>query len=103
MRNLYILILLLTSQRCFSQAWTKKKGSGYQQIGFSYLTNNSIYNRDGAETQLNRAVSDVTISEYIEYGLTDKITLSASIPFKLESTSDEIYGVTKLTLKTSDE
>lgn len=91
MRTLFFLTLILITQFCLAQAWTKKKGAGYQQIGVSYIKNNRIYNREGNEFQLNRAVSDITISEYVEYGFTDKFTLSASIPFKVESTSSEIY------------
>ena len=91
MRNLFLVIIVLSSQLSFSQAWTKKKGSGYEQIGVSYIKNNRIYNRDGNELQLNRAVTDITLNEYLEYGITDKITVSVIVPYKMVSTSTEIY------------
>lgn len=64
------------------QAWTKQKGKYYTQIGASYLSFNSLINGTGDLIPLNKTFTDLTIQAYGEYGLTDKLTLSASLPFR---------------------
>ena len=51
-----ILILLLSvgiaSNTLFSQAWIKPKGSGYTQLGYSYIQASKIYGIKNIEEQL---------------------------------------------------
>ena len=92
--NILAVLMLLFSvmDESFGQAWTRKKGGGYAQIGFSNISANSLYsNRDGVDQiDLPREVTDNTLQFYGEYGLTDKLTLSTSIPLKILETSDEV-------------
>ena len=86
MKYILIPLLLVLPYISPAQAWLKKKGKGYQQIGFSSISNNRIYNRSNPELQLRRPVNDMTISEYFEYGITHKLTFVANIPFKMVNT-----------------
>ena len=93
-----ILILLLSvgiaSNTLFSQAWIKPKGSGYTQLGYSYIQASKIYGIKNIEEQLRRVVTDQTIQGYLEYGLGNNLMLTASIPFKILNTGNEIYQTT---------
>ena len=95
----YAFNLLLVSVLIFStvdttlgQAWTRKKGGGYAQLGFSNISANSLYSNQGGIDQidLRREVTDNTLQFYGEYGLTDKLTISTSIPLKFVETADEV-------------
>jgi hypothetical protein len=72
------------------QAWTRAKGGYYVQIGGSYLQANSLLNGTSKPIPLNREVTDITLQAYAEYGLTQKITLSAQVPFKLLSVKNTV-------------
>lgn len=88
---IWILVFMI-SDNSFGQAWTRKKGGGYAQLGFSNISANSLYSNTGGidEIDLNREVTDHTLQLYGEYGLSDKLTLSTSIPLKIVETSDEV-------------
>ncbi len=73
------------------QAWTREKGHGYTQVGFSTITYNSLYsgridNLD--QIPIPREVVDQTIPIYGEYGITNKLTVSAEIPLKWVKNQD---------------
>lgn len=91
-RLLKVLLIaaLFVVQTGFSQAWLKKAGEGYAQIGFSTLTGKSIYNGTEEELGLNRTLVDNTIQLYGEYAVSDKFTVITSIPYKLISTGEEV-------------
>ena len=93
MTRTFILILLISTlaQSTFAGGpWPRKKNSGYAQIGFTYVGYNSFYNHEGKVVDLRRKVTDVTGQAYVEYGLTDRITFSAVLPFKYVSSADKI-------------
>ena len=70
--------------------WPRKKKSGYAQLGFTYLGYNSFYNHDGEVVPMRRAVTDFTTQLYLEYGITDRLTLNTNLPFKYVSASESI-------------
>jgi hypothetical protein len=90
-RVIIILILGIAVRSSFSQAWIKPKGSGYSQIGYSYISSSKIYGVDNLEEQLRRAVTDQTIQGYLEYGVGNNLMFTASVPFKMLSTGNEIF------------
>jgi hypothetical protein len=77
-------ISILNSQ----QAWTRAKGSYYAQIGVSALSYNSLLNKGEENIKLNRDVSDLTIQGYLEYGITNKLTGTLILPFKVTTVSN---------------
>ncbi len=68
-------------------------------LGFSHLSFNSIYVNSNDALNLNRKVTDITISLYGEYGISNKFTLTAAIPIKMVS-SGELNGNTTTFLDT---
>lgn len=88
-----LLLLLLINLRVFAGAWTQKKGHGYEQLSFTYLRYNSLLNGADGTSLLKREVTDLTLQNYLEYGLTDKLTLITVVPFKLLETGEEIRNI----------
>lgn len=85
---LYCTVFLISNQ-LVGQAWTRAQGGGYAQLGLSTITYNSLYgDGDVDDIMLNREVSDRTFQIYGEYGLTDKLTISTSIPIKILETNE---------------
>ncbi|WP_375238460.1 hypothetical protein [Aurantibacter sp.] len=95
MKRLILLLIFITvSQLIQAQsAWTKKKGEGFTQLSFSSIAN---YNNQfgSPDYQTERTITDNTIQLYTEYGLTDKTTLIASVPFKILKAGDATFSNT---------
>jgi len=70
--------------------WPKKKGSGYAQLGFTYVGYNSFFNHEGKVVPLRRSVVDLTSQVYLDYGITERLTLTTNLPFKYVSSSERI-------------
>ncbi|MFC2176040.1 hypothetical protein ACFLR1_03620 [Bacteroidota bacterium] len=88
-----ILLLVTFTQSVFAGGpWPRKKNSGYAQVGFSYLGYNKIFNHEGKVTDLRRNVIDITGQAYVDYGLTDKITFLAVLPFKYVASGEKIVS-----------
>ncbi len=76
-------------------AWTKKEKEIYTQVSFNDISNySSVFNKNGEDFKPSRVITDQTLQFYGEYGLTDKLTLTASIPFKLLKTGDLVNNST---------
>lgn len=88
MKKLVVLLISLGIGSLSAQsAWTKKKGEAFTQVSFSTISDyNKIYGNPDYSTE--RSITDNTLQVYAEYGLTDKITLIANVPFKLIKTGD---------------
>jgi hypothetical protein len=85
----FLLLLLHTGSKA-QQAWTLEKGKYYAQLGFSYLSYNSLLNGSRDNIDLGRSVSDATLQVYGEYGLSKHITLSGVVPLKLLSVKNDM-------------
>lgn len=70
--------------------WTKSKGSGYAQIGVSYIGYSTLFDGNGDIINLRRPVIDLSVQGYLEYGFTDRLTGIAIVPFKFVKTGDEV-------------
>lgn len=91
------LSLLLCCFLCELQAggpWPKKKGEGYAQLAFFAIPSINRLSINAYRTKfLNRAIFDMTADLYAEYGVTNRLTLSAGLPIKFVSASQEVYTV----------
>jgi hypothetical protein len=85
---LLIINVLSNNINHAQQAWTKEKGKFYSQIGASFLTYNALLNEGKEFTPLNRTISDRTLQGYVEYGITNRLMVSAQLPFKMTSVRD---------------
>ncbi len=78
---LFCLPFFLIPQLAQAGAWNQEKGSGFTQLQFNIL--NYQYGAISNErTDLGLLVRDITLNYYVEYGLTNSITLIGSLPFK---------------------
>lgn len=73
---LYVLFISFT----FAGGWTKKKGSGFFQLGTRYLNANQSYNAFGDKVDI-ATIKNYYTSFYGEFGITDNITLIGKLPF----------------------
>lgn len=91
--QLLLLLLLSYSSVLAGGPWTLAKGGGYAQLSFSSISGKSLFNNEGDSYQLYRQVADRTLQAYLEYGLTDKLTLTGNIPLKFVATGEETFDV----------
>ncbi len=91
-RPILLLILLIIGQNIYAQSpWTQKKGSSYYQASLNLINSYDRLHLNGADSwNLSREVSDMTASVYGEYGLNDKITIIAELPYKFLSTGNTL-------------
>jgi len=85
---------------CHAGAWTMKKGKLYDRFGINYYFADEYFDGDGDRRGFasDGEFKDFHLNNYIEFGLTDKITLINSIYYKsIESENDfvkqETWGV----------
>jgi hypothetical protein len=72
-------------------AWVQKKDSYYFKVAVSYLDSDRELNFNGDEVDIlsgdtlsvDASYRDVTISTYLEYGITDRLTVVGTLPFKV--------------------
>lgn len=95
--KLSLLIILLSLSFVELQAggpWTKKKGEGYVQFAAYAIPPINRLSINAYRTKfLNRSIFDATGEFYAEYGLTKRLTLSASLPIKFVSAGQNIAQV----------
>ncbi len=63
-----VAVYILSANYCLAGAWTEPKGGMYEKVSLIYLTENKF--------------NDITIANYLEYGLTDNLSLVSSIFYK---------------------
>ena len=94
------IFILLSIHLCFAGAWTMQKGKLYDKAAFNYYFADDEFNRDGDRTDfaLNGEFRDMNLNNYIEYGLSDRITLINSLYYKSIKKEDDLremktYGI----------
>ena len=86
MRRTFTFLILLATivlmrQEANAGAWTQKRGEGYYKLGLRVVRATRFYDPGGNRISIP-TTGDYTTSFYGEYGLTDRLTLVADIPFK---------------------
>ncbi len=76
-------------------AWPQGEGGGYFNLSFTYLKYHELISDVDLENGfqhhgLKRAVSDHTLNAYMEYGVSDRFTALADVPYKFLSTGNEL-------------
>ncbi|MFH0725476.1 MAG: hypothetical protein V2B19_03850 [Pseudomonadota bacterium] len=98
---LYTAILLLViASTCLAGAWTASKNELYDRLSFNYYYSNEEFNADGDRSGYlhNGKFRDLNLGNYLEYGLTDRLTLINSLYYKYivkedDLRKDETYGL----------
>ncbi|MCF8277822.1 MAG: hypothetical protein K9J17_13895 [Flavobacteriales bacterium] len=90
--TLLLLLFTLTQAAMAGGPWPRKKNSGYAQLGFTYVGYNKFFNHEGKVTDLRRNVTDFTTQLYLDFGITDRLTMTANLPFKYVASSQQIVN-----------
>ncbi|MCP4438863.1 MAG: hypothetical protein GY810_07950 [Aureispira sp.] len=69
------------------QAWTKKKGEFYTQIGASWIGYGTLLNGNNDLLPIWRNVNDFSVQLYGDYGITDKWMVNVNLPIKILTSS----------------
>lgn len=91
MKKLSFLILvsvLFAQITQAQQAWTRPKGKFYSQLGFTHLIYDGIAVAGQFEIpSLDRKVVHHSLQGYVEYGISDKLMVTAVVPFSITSST----------------
>ena len=82
--------------------WTPKKGHGCTQLSYNRIgPYQRLYLANGESQNLSRQITDVTLQGYGEFGISDRTTLLASVPWKLIQSGAAANGM-PLSIPASD-
>ena len=96
-----IIFIFLLPEIISAGAWPQRKGTIYFKLSSSYLFTTKEFNHTGAKLNIfqeriiyeDTSFRDFAVTSYVEYGLTEKLTLISNIPFKiLTSKRTELIG-----------
>ncbi len=78
------LLLFLLPVSCHAGAWAMNQGGLYTKLSCNRYVTDSIFGKGGGRNPLPNKGKfyDNNVTFYGEYGLTDRVTLSASLPYK---------------------
>jgi len=93
-----ILSLILISNLSMAGGpWVKKKGEAYFQFGAGIIpSTHQFFYRANQTLYTNRAITDINLGLYTEYGITNKLTFITQVPFKFVSSAASIDTVSIL-------
>ena len=83
--------MTVSATTSFAGAWTAKKSAFYEKLAFNYYYAHQSFDHSGDRRGMpnNGNFTDYNISNYLEYGLLDNLTLINSLSYKwLESEDD---------------
>jgi len=88
MKKITLFLLLSVSLTIVAQSpWTQKKNKFYAELSFSTISGYSELSGT-PDYNTERLIDDNTVKIYAEYGLSDKTSLIANIPFKMVAAGD---------------
>lgn len=84
------MCLILGSSRVGAGAWVQQKGGYYLKFSTAYLATTEEFNHEGRRLAIleeqpafdDASFRDLNLTGYLEYGLSQRLTLIASLPFK---------------------
>lgn len=93
-----LVLVLLSTSLVSAQAWTQESGRAYVKVSQSFASSSSRYDADGNVVPYNESTNgsfrDRSTYIYGEYGLTDRITFAASVPYKRLYVTDATFEPT---------
>lgn len=84
-----LLTFICTLQAYAGGGWPQEKGKGYFKLSQSWIIANKFYNPEGNTVDIT-TISLYTTSLYAEYGITNRFTAVAYMPFFVRSTLNEV-------------
>jgi protein XagA len=86
-----IFLTSMTPSVVTAQAWTKSKGTGFYKLDFTSIRASDVFDTKGDVVPF-RTLGNYTTSFYGEYGITNKITAIAYVPFFVRNVVNETKG-----------
>jgi hypothetical protein len=80
------VFILLLAAKCIGGAWTMGTGELYERLSFNYYYADTEFS--GNQDHLRKFI-DMNVGNYIEYGLTDNITLINALYYKFLKKEDQ--------------
>lgn len=81
-----------------AQAWTQEAGSAYLKVAQSFASSSSRFDENGTivpyNENTNGSYRDRSMYIYGEFGVTDRLTFAASLPYKRLHVTDETFEPT---------
>ena len=101
MKKIILLLMFFGVQQVYAGGpWVvgKKKGFFQLQATIPIGLYSRLFHREGLEKDiyLHRGVTDTHFQAYLEYGLTDKLTLISQLPFKYVATSQKVNNLQRI-------
>lgn len=85
------LLLMMVAQTAMAGGpWPRAKGHGYAMVSGTYLGYGKMFGPNSDIVNLRRNMTDVTIQAYLEYGISDRLTVLVNLPFKYVASSSTI-------------
>jgi hypothetical protein len=94
--SILLLFLLIGQNDLLAGGWPQPKGGGFFKLDFSFIRARMFYGMDGETYDINGArtmLGYYTTSFYGEYGITNRLTAIAYVPFFVRNTVNEGIGV----------
>lgn len=81
---------------CFAGAWTAQKGGFYEKASFNFYHADKNFDRDGNRRDLtdHGEFTDYNVSNYLEYGLSDDLTVINSLSYKWAENDNDLSRAT---------
>ena len=94
--GLAFLVIGLTCSHSHAGAWTLNKGKLYDRLSLNYYYADDRFDKNADRLRFddNGDFSDINGANYLEYGLTDRITLINSLYFKYIEKDDDVAKTT---------
>jgi hypothetical protein len=86
MASMCLMLVLAFPAAIFSQGWPEDSGSYFLKASQSWTIYNQFFQEDGRKVNVDRTRSFGISSIYGQYGLTDRLTFKAYVPFFVKST-----------------
>ena len=100
--GLALLFLLFPAVSVQADGWPQRRGHGYYKLGF-YTLRATHYSEPGGNRIAIPTVGDYTFSFYGEYGLTDRLTAIAYVPFQRITLNRQVGRETGFVFTEGDE
>jgi len=84
----FLMTMIIAAGSCYAGAWTASKGNMYHKMTFNEYEADEAFSRSGGKQNFpgNGIFSETNVNYYLEYGITDDLTILGSVSYKwLES------------------
>ena len=85
--SVVLLFLILSVHSALAGPWPRKEGKTFLQLGFSTIGYNKVYGDDSRKYPIGSDVRDNVLQLFVDYGLTERLSVTAMIPMKFLSTT----------------